>query len=129
VTTIRRRPAGATATRPGCISHQLVSTSRRPPPAFYGVPPACGASNASNQVPACRELISVSRESIRLGMEVYDYDGVHVGWVKDVVDATFLVGRRWRGDLRVPLEQVLAVLDQGVVLTVPRAQVGMADSA
>ena len=71
----------------------------------------------------------MSRESIRPGMQVYDHEGVHVGRVKDVHEAGFLVGRRWRGDLRVPLEQVLAVLDQRVVLTVPRDQAGTAEGA
>jgi hypothetical protein len=72
-------------------------------------------------------MISVSRESIRPGMDVYDHDGAHVGWVKDVHDTEFLVGRRWRRDVRVPLDQVLAVLDQRVVLTVPRARAGTAE--
>jgi sporulation protein YlmC with PRC-barrel domain len=56
-------------------------------------------------------------------MNVYDYDGEHVGRVKDVLDTAVQVGRRWRGDVQVPLEQILAVLDESVVLTVPRAQV------
>ena len=71
----------------------------------------------------------VSRESIRPGMDVYDHDGVHLGWVKDVHHAEFLVGRRWHRDVRVPLDQVLAVLDQRVVLTVPRARAGTAEGA
>lgn len=71
----------------------------------------------------------MSRESLRPRMEVYDYEGVHVGWVKDVQDTEFLVGRCRRGDLRVPLDQVLAVLDQRVVLTVPRARAGTAEEA
>jgi hypothetical protein len=69
----------------------------------------------------------VSAENIRPGMDIYDYDGAHVGRVKDVHEVAFVVRRRWRGDLSVPLEQVLAVLDGRVVLTIPRGQAGTAE--
>jgi hypothetical protein len=55
-------------------------------------------------------------------MQVYDYNGVYVGRVTDVLDTSLHVRLRGRVYLRVPLEQVLAVLDQRVVLTVPGGQ-------
>ena len=61
--------------------------------------------------------VSVSRDSIDLRMDVYGSDGEHVGRVKDLGDAEFLVGRRWRADTRVPLDRVLAVIDRRVILT------------
>jgi hypothetical protein len=57
-------------------------------------------------------------------MDVYDYDGVRVGWVKDVLETTFAVGRQFRSDLNISMEQVLAVLDQRVLLTVPHPRRG-----
>src|SRR5437660_165625 len=93
VTAARRQRAGVAAARYGRTSHHLVPTVRLSPPAFYGVPPASRASDVPDQVPTCRAMISVSRESIRPGMDVYDHDGAHVGCVKDVHDAEFLVGR------------------------------------
>jgi sporulation protein YlmC with PRC-barrel domain len=57
-------------------------------------------------------------------MHVYDYDGKYVGRVTDVLDTSLHVRLRRHIDLRVPLEQILAVLDQQVVLTVPGGQLG-----
>jgi hypothetical protein len=37
--------------------------------------------------------------------------------VKLVCDEEFVVDRRWRADIRVPLERVLAVFDRRVFLT------------
>lgn len=109
--------------RHGAIGHPLESSNGRPPPAFYGVPPAPGNADPSQAV------ISVNGDSIRIGMDVYDYDGAYVGPVKDVLDTSLRITRRWRSDMHVPLEQILAVLDRRVVLTVPRAQAGMNDRA
>jgi sporulation protein YlmC with PRC-barrel domain len=50
-------------------------------------------------------------------MEVYDHDGVHLGRVKEVREVDFWVDRRWRSDIRVPIERVLAVMDRSVYLT------------
>ena len=91
-----------------------IATVQRPnvPPLTV---PATGAVTRSS---VTRGAISVSRDSIDLRMDVYGSDGEHVGRVKDLGDAEFLVGRRWRADTRVPLDRVLAVIDQRVILTV-----------
>ena len=112
MTTTRFRPLTAQS---DSVSHSLATSNGRPPPATHRVPPARGASD-----PPAQALISVTGESIRTGMDVYDYHGVHVGRVKDVLDTSFQVARRWRRDIHVPLEQVLAVVDKRVILTVPR---------
>ena len=102
------------------------SNRRRPPPAFYGVPPAPGGSDLERETSTHQAAVSVSPQNIRSGMQVYDYDGVYVGRVTDVRATSLRVRRHWRADLRVPLDQVLAVLDQHVVLTVPRQQAHVA---
>jgi hypothetical protein len=61
--------------------------------------------------------VSVSRDSIDAHMDVYGYDGAHVGRVKEVGHSEFLVRRRWRADARMPLNRVLAVIDGRVILT------------
>jgi hypothetical protein len=78
-------------------------------------------------VAAEREMILVRRESMRLGMDVYDYDGLFIGYVQELGEADFLVRRRWRRDIRVLLEQVLAVLDRSVVLTARGEEVGTSE--
>jgi hypothetical protein len=50
-------------------------------------------------------------------MHVYDHRGVHLGQVKDVQEVDFSVDRRWRSDMRLPIQRVLAVMDQDVFLT------------
>ena len=90
-----------------------IATVQRPnvPPLTV---PATGPVTRSS---VTRGAISVSRDSIDLRMDVYGYDGEHVGRVKELGDAEFLVGRRWRADTRVPLDRVLAVIDRRVILT------------
>jgi hypothetical protein len=105
-----RQPQELAAFQHGRKSNFFVKSRRRSPPAFYGVPDATG-----DPAP-----VLVSAESIRPRMHVYDFDGTHVGQVKEVLDGMLLVGRRWQADVRVPLEQVLAVIDQRVLLTVSR---------
>jgi hypothetical protein len=115
----REGTAGAPDRR---IGNRFISSRMRPPPAFYGVPAASDEfdSDLSRFAPGVPVL--VSPQNIRLGMEVYDYDGMYVGFVTDVLDTTLRVRRRWRAELEFPLEQVLAVLDQRVVLTVSLRQ-------
>jgi hypothetical protein len=85
--------------------------------------PAARYRRASHALmPIGGEPTSVSAENIRPGMAVYDYDGVHLGRVKDAHEVAMVVRRRWRGDLSVPLEQVLTVLDGRVVLTIPHVR-------
>jgi hypothetical protein len=79
---------------------------------------------ATRRLDALAGAAPVTADSIRTGMDVYDYDGGHVGSVKEVFDTTFLVGRRWRRDIQLPLKQILVVLDRRLVLTVPRQQAG-----
>jgi hypothetical protein len=52
-------------------------------------------------------------------MDVYAYDGGHVGHVKDVRDAEFVVGRRLRADTLITLDRVLAAMNGRVILTRP----------
>jgi hypothetical protein len=61
--------------------------------------------------------VSVSRDSIDAQMDVYGYDGAHVGRVKEVGHSEFLVRRRWRADTSMPLNRVLAVIAGRVILT------------
>jgi hypothetical protein len=61
--------------------------------------------------------VSVSRDSIDAQMDVYGYDGAHVGRVKEVGHSQFLVRRRWRADTSMPLNRVLAVMNGRVILT------------
>jgi hypothetical protein len=60
----------------------------------------------------------VNPQNIRRGMQVYDYDGTYVGFVTGVLEKALLLRAGWRAELEVPLEHVLAVLDQRVLLTV-----------
>ena len=69
-------------------------------------------------------MISVISDSIRRKMDVNDYGGEYVGHVKEVCHAGFVVHRPWRADIRVPLHQVLAVVDQRVILAVSGEQAG-----
>ena len=107
--------AGARARR---IGSSFMSARRRPAPALYGVPAASDEfdSGASTFGPGAPVL--VNPQHIRLGMQVYDYDGMYIGFVTDVLENALLLRHGWRAELEVPLEHVLAVLDQRVVLTV-----------
>jgi sporulation protein YlmC with PRC-barrel domain len=58
----------------------------------------------------------VNPRHIRRGMQVYDANGRYVGFVTDVLETALLVRSRWRHEREIPLERVLAVLDQRVVL-------------
>ena len=91
-----------------------IATAQRP-----NVPPlTVRATGPVTRSSVTGGAVSVSRDSIDLRMDVYGYDGEHVGRVKKLGDAEFLVGRRWRADTRVPLDRVLAVIDRRVILTV-----------
>lgn len=65
--------------------------------------------------PTQQEATPVDPASLRPGMDVYD-GGVWVGRVKSVDAATFLLNRPWRRNVRVSLEQVIAVTDKRVLL-------------
>jgi hypothetical protein len=61
-----------------------------------------------------REVVPVQAASIQPRMRVYDTRGGFLGSVKEVGDADFLVGRRWRAELRLPITRVVAVMGQAV---------------
>ena len=61
--------------------------------------------------------VSVGRDSVDAQMEVYGYDGAHVGRVKQVGRSEFIIRRRWRADTSMPLNRVLAVINGRVILT------------
>jgi hypothetical protein len=65
----------------------------------------------------------VTQASIRPKMEVFDHEGVRLVQVKEVREVDFSVDRRWRTDIRVPIERVLAVMDRSVHLTAARSGV------
>jgi hypothetical protein len=71
-----------------------------------------------------RTVTDVSGSSLRPGMEVYGADGTYMGLVSVVGEADFLVKRRWQGDVRIPLEWVLAVMGARVLLTAGPARPG-----
>jgi hypothetical protein len=71
-----------------------------------------------------RTVTDVSGSSLRPGMEVYRADGGYMGLVSVVGEADFLVKRRWQGDVRIPLEWVLAVMGARVLLTAGPARPG-----
>jgi hypothetical protein len=50
-------------------------------------------------------------------MQVYDYNGTNLGQIKEVREVDFSVDRAWRADILVPIQRVLAVMDQDVFLT------------
>jgi hypothetical protein len=74
------------------------------------------APRAGDQ-PAGRRITLVSRSSLRPGMDVYRLHGARLGRVKAVGEAELLIKRDWLGEVRVPLERVLAVVAERVVVT------------
>jgi hypothetical protein len=64
-----------------------------------------------------REITLVQASSIRPGMDVCSFRGERVGRVKVVNENEFIVERPWIRDARVPLERVLTVGRDGVILT------------
>ena len=75
------------------------------------------ASGCGPQAVRGRAVVPVTAASIRSNMEVYDHEGVRIGRVREVREVDFRVDRRWRADIRVPIERVLAVMDRSVYLT------------
>ena len=77
----------------------------------------------ANEVPcgvdrdAGPRVTRVSGSSLRPGMEVYRADGEAVGRVTAVGEDDFLLKRRWLGHVQVPLDRVLAVIADRVLLT------------
>jgi hypothetical protein len=106
------------------ITDYFAPSAGRPPPAAYGVPQLSPPPDVKTLRATDRGVISVINDSIRRNMDVNDYDGEYVGRVKEVYHADFVVRRPWRADIRVPLHQVLAVIDQRVVLAVSGEQAG-----
>jgi sporulation protein YlmC with PRC-barrel domain len=60
---------------------------------------------------------------IRNGMEVDGSDQEQIGWVKARYPDALLVARRLERDIYVPYDAVQSVTSNGVVLTVPAAEV------
>ena len=117
MTALRRHPDKAAPGEWEYVNHHLAPSAGQPPSAFVGVPTLSRASGVAALASTGRGAISVRRDSIRPDMDVYDHDGERVGRVKLVCDEEFVVDRRWRADIRVPLERVLAVFDRRVFLT------------
>jgi hypothetical protein len=63
------------------------------------------------------EITSVSASSMRPGMDVRSFGGEHLGRVKAVDDIELIVERPWLPDARVPLERVLTVARDNLILT------------
>ena len=111
MTALRRHPDKAAPGEWEYVNHHLAPSAGHPPSALVGVRTLSRAASTG------RGATSVRRDSIRPDMDVYDHDGERVGRVKLVCDEEFVVDRRWRADIRVPLERVLAVFDRRVFLT------------
>jgi hypothetical protein len=117
MTALRRHPDKAAPGEREYVIHHLAPSAGQPPPAFFGVPTLSKASGLAAFASTGRGAISVRPDSIRPDMDVFDHDGERIGRVKLVCDEEFVVDRRWRADIRVPLERVLAVFDRRVFLT------------
>jgi hypothetical protein len=111
MTALRRYPDKAALGEWQYVNHHLAPSAGHSPSALVGVRTLSRAASTG------RGATSVRRDSIRPDMDVYDHDGERVGRVKLVCDEEFVVDRRWRADIRVPLERVLAVFDRRVFLT------------
>ena len=111
MTALRRHPDKAAPGEWEYVNHHLAPSAGHSPAALVGVRTLSRAASTG------RGATSVRRDSIRPDMDVYDHDGERVGRVKLVCDEEFVVDRRWRADIRAPLERVLAVFDRRVFLT------------
>jgi hypothetical protein len=56
--------------------------------------------------------MSISALELRLGMSVVGTDGQHVGRVKQVRGADFLIDRRFRRDVYVPLAAIQRIVSE-----------------
>jgi len=74
------------------------------------------SSGSEKRAAPARRVVPVKPESIRSRMQVYDHEGMHLGQVKEVREVDFSVDRPWRADIRMPIQRVLAVMDQRVFL-------------
>ena len=63
------------------------------------------------------EITRVSASSIRPGMDVCSFGGEPLGHVKAVEENDLVVKRPWLADARVPLERVLTVGRDSLILT------------
>jgi hypothetical protein len=91
-----------------------------------GKPAADGTPGASGTAAAVLGLAR-DRPAVHEGMAVIGADGQRMGHVKEVRDADFRADRTLlqllQGDVYVPFDAIHAVTDEGIVLTIPAAQV------
>jgi hypothetical protein len=67
--------------------------------------------------------MAVTREQIRVGMEVVGSDGRRIGTVKEVRTSDFLVNRPMARDIYVPFGAIQTISGNTVTLTIPADQV------
>jgi hypothetical protein len=56
--------------------------------------------------------MSISALELRLGMSVFGTDGRHVGQVKEIRGTDFLIDRRFRRDVLVPLAAIQRIVSE-----------------
>ena len=61
---------------------------------------------------------AVSESSVKTGMDVYLLEGDEpIGKVKSVSERDFVVDRRWRLDVPIPLDRILIIRNNRITLT------------
>ena len=69
-------------------------------------------------LPAQRGAVTaVQLSGIKVGMEVYTFNGQRLGRVGAVTAPSLVVRRQWRSDVHIPLSRVLLVTNDHVRLT------------